>query len=211
MPWNSGEVRLAGQRPPSGRGRGPASRSVWRTSRMMRLWSGCLALLLLLAAGGRVQADPILTDLPPSVYITVGNLDWAWASPVASVDWFGSNTLLPPDTHPGWRYATDEELANRPPASAFLIDPTHPDPDYGGPLANVRNAVPYWNTFFTHLDYFDAATYNAVRSTPDGSYFETWYVREASTTPEPASLTLLGIGGAGLLAYGWRRKVGRRI
>jgi hypothetical protein len=34
----------------------------------------------------------------------------------------------------------------------------------------------------------------------------TSYSQEANATPEPASLTLVGLGAAGLLGYGWRRR-----
>src|SRR6188768_3717252 len=78
-----------------------------------------------------VFANPILSDLPSDAYITINGLDWAWASPVASHD-FGDNQLFDPELHAGWRFATAEEWAVRPSASAFDV------------LSNTAAAVPYW-------------------------------------------------------------------
>jgi hypothetical protein len=51
------------------------------------------------------------------------------------------------------------------------------------------------NQFGTTAGTFELATANDISST-----------FTATAAPEPASLTLLGIGVAGLLGYGWRRK-----
>jgi hypothetical protein len=164
---------------------------------------------ILLGGVAAATAGPITSDLPSSAYITVNGLDWAWASPVASTDW-GGNTLQEPGFHSGWRYATEAELANRPSAYDFLIDSSHSDPNYGGYLANVRNAAAYWNSTFTHIDFGDGVN-GYVRSTPDGSSYESWYVRDslaATPVPEPTSFVvfcLTAVTGAGYY-YLRRRK-----
>lgn len=134
------------------------------------------------------SANPILTDLPSSVYITVGDLEWTWAAPVSSVDWFGLNTLSAPDLHPGWRYATEAEFAARPDASAFL-----------GPDGVIQSAI-YWNTTFDYVDYGDGAG-GFIHRTLDAANdpYEIWYVR-GGAVPEPATwaLMLLGFGAVGV-------------
>jgi hypothetical protein len=63
---------------------------------------------------------------------------------------------------------------------------------------------------------YDNKTFAKLGVTP-GTYVWTWgtgthadsftlQVGPATATPEPASLTLLGIGAVGLLGYGWRRR-----
>ena len=108
--------------------------------------------LLLITSARTAQAALILTPLPEGTYITVADLDWAWASPV-STPFHSNNILYAPELHEGWRYATAQELANRPLTSAFLIDPLLP----ANP-ANLRNAAPYWNSVYTHIDYGDTIT-----------------------------------------------------
>jgi hypothetical protein len=49
-----------------------------------------------------------------------------------------------------------------------------------------------------HLDYFDGSTAPVISGLQ--------LVTEASVIPEPASLSLLSIGAAGLIGFGWRRR-----
>lgn len=156
-----------------------------------------LALALVTMVAGTANAILISTPLTADDYISYNGLDWAWASPVAAVNW-GSNELMAPSFHEGWRYATATEWASRPDASMFLTVP--------GDVSTAKNAVAYWNTYYTHIDYNDAVI-GYVTSSPTGSWDETWYVRDASGSapvPEPSTFILLGAGLAGL-AYTRKR------
>jgi hypothetical protein len=151
-----------------------------------------------IAAGGAgvATANPILLDLPSSTYITVGGLDWTWASAVSSVDFFGYNTLSDPSLHAGWRYATVAEFAARPDRSAFL--------DGNGDI--IQSTI-YWNTVFDFADFDNALTEVNRVIVPDDdltNYYEIFYVR-GGDVPEPASWALM-LAGFGLIGFAMRRR-----
>jgi hypothetical protein len=125
------------------------------------------------------DAAVILDDLPKGTYITVGGLDWTWASPVSAVEW-AENILYAPSLHAGWRYATEDEFAARPSAWAFV----RPD-------ETIINSAAYWNSYYTHVD-FDDGLGGYLARTPDGGPYDIWYVREA--VPELATWAMLVVG-----------------
>ncbi len=147
-----------------------------------------VAAAVLMAGASGTWANLVSTPLPDAAYITHDGLDWAWASPV-NEQWWGSNELMAPDFHEGWRFATDQEMASRP----TLADFTRPN-------ESLITASEYWNTYFTHVDASDLAS-GYVSSTWGHGVNETLYVRDADAPvvplPGAALLGLLGLSVAG--------------
>jgi hypothetical protein len=151
----------------------------------MKLKNCILSPLLTAGLVAPAFADPVLTDLTTADYITVGNLDWAWAAPITSGVWFGQNTLYQAGLHVGWREATDLEWASRP-----------IDADFGGKCASK-----YWNSNFTHCDFGDTLSQHWIAA-PENTA-DLWYVRDTpvdpAQVPEPDSLALAAVALLALL------------
>lgn len=153
------------------------------------------------------SASLITNDLTEDSFYTYAELDWAWVSPV-NIQFIGcsnlvlnpdlyltsvysdpnnscDNQLLDPSFHAGWRFATDDELQilkNEISLSNFIRA------DF-----SFINATMYWNTSFTHVDYVDFMNGN-FSSQWGNSTFETFYVRDAKTVPEPTTLMIFALG-----------------
>ena len=154
-------------------------------------------------------------------YVSVGNLDFAWASPVNVEYWDDYNKLYAPTIHEGWDYATSEELqilfANVTLADFYISDSVY------------RNAVKFCNSYFEYVvlrftvggvEYIDESNLanftnkqvNSFWTIGDmdtfGSDFETFYVRRnyqggggSVNVPEPTTVMIFG-----LIALALRKK-----
>lgn len=160
--------------------------------RKARLRLATVAVVLTVGISG-ASAALTVGPLPDTAYITIGGLDWAWASPV-NVQFHGSNELMPPEFQEGWRFATDAEMASLP----SLADFTRPD-------GSLIKAPEYWNTYYTHVDPTDYAGGYVASQWGSGPYdeYDTVYVRDVSVIPAPGALALVG---AGLLSLVARRR-----
>jgi hypothetical protein len=161
-----------------------------------------LASLASLALGLTVYAAPahaiINAPVPAANYITFGGADWAWISPCPPSGMGPDGTQCgSPNTvdftyqaTQGWRLPTAAELLAGPSVADF------------GTASSFKCASAWFNTFYSHCDYGDAAG-GAVYGAPGGGvwYAETWAIR----VPEPASWALMIIG-FGFVGAGLRRQ-----
>lgn len=163
-----------------------------------------LASFIALFLSSIAHAGLITTDLTEDNYITVGNLDWAWASPV-NVPSVMSNTLFVPTIHTGWRYAVGDELLILQSLTLSQFEVR----DANNNLLYIKQAVEYWNDLATHIDVddFNAGMRASTWTTdPANEYnYETFYVRGVKV-PEPSSIMIFGIA---LIALSMRKRTAK--
>jgi len=124
-------------------------------------------------------------DVPASNFLTLGGLDWAWASPCSGN---GTDCAEPITFHDGWRYpSTFEYDVLMPAAKAALAS--------GGICASG-----WFQHNWTHCDFTDPM-FRIDDPSTWGLVYDTLVVRGA---PAPGVLALVGVG---LLGFGLRRKL----
>lgn len=147
-----------------------------------------------LSMAGTANAT-INAPVPTTNFITVGNLDWAWAGPCAPFagntcnDFFAGDvdTMTAFQAADGWHIPTAAEWATRP---AWT--------DFAGACAS-----PWFGSGWGHCDFGDTLYDYGYGGGDQGAYSETWFVRGA--VPEPAAWLLM-IAGFGMIGATLRRR-----
>jgi hypothetical protein len=182
----------------------------------------------ILLAGSASQASLVNLPVPSNAYIQIGNLDWAWASPLAG------NVDLSYEGQFGWRLPTATELVNAPLATQFIFRGANvpfggSDPLTGANFqfttgSNLNGdaalAAPYFNNCCNWGDYGNAPGSNGANVVPWAGqpgafgFSESLVVRDvASPAPGPTpgaglmSLALLALAG---IAANYRGSMGAR-
>ena len=177
------------------------------------------AAALALVSGATSAMAIVNTPVASNAYITIGSLDWAWASPCGAFGSCGDIDLTYQATQ-GWRLPTAAEFAVHPIASQFVFaganvpnggsDAFGNTFQAGSPGADGACATAYFSNFYTHCDWSDGVAGNWFDpSSPNVPYSvpETLLVRSAMVggVPEPETWGLL-IAGFGLVGTALRRR-----
>jgi len=161
-------------------------------------------IVLSFITAGVANATLITEDLTEDNYVTIGQLDWAWASVintngVALNEIYGPTDVFDPALNVTWRYAQADELSA---FIALILDNTDHYLDlftlkdeFGNTLKDDQNrvqykhAIPFWNSAYEdvysgsggNVDNFLAGKINSKVSTFSGSFNpfvaspEDWY------------------------------------
>jgi hypothetical protein len=162
--------------------------------------AGFLAGALLVLGVGTASADHLVgPDVPAALIVVNGGLEWAYANPCPPGGCPAGNGAFVGGLPFGWVVAS---------AADWIASTWNSNAEVYAAFAG-KCASPYFDDT-SNYDHCDAligfpgeAIYNAPWSHHDG-FDETFVVRQA--IPEPASMTLLGAGLAGLAAKVRRRR-----
>jgi len=163
-----------------------------------------LAAFFVLLISSVAHAGLIKSELTEANYVTIGDLDWTWASS-ENVSWTG-NTIYTPDSiiglagwdRAGWRHAEASELL------AFINNRDITNFSYLNAANETvyKNSFIFWNTFLTDVTSVDVDAFNSglietylVGDNGNSSWAdETFYVRNTpSEVPEPSTLLIFAI------------------
>jgi hypothetical protein len=192
-----------------------------------------LAAFFFLLLSSVAHATLITTDLTEDNYVTIGELDWAWASIISAngPDFTnvisGPKEVFEPSLDVQWRIATSDELSHF--ISQILIDPAaylslfEKKDSAGNTLKDgqnrvlYKNAFTFWNTEINDDDLFSG---NNTENFMDGKIkgqVSTYGVNDAFPTdwkfetfyvrdvkvPEPSSILIFAIA---LIALSLRKR-----
>ncbi|MBA6355964.1 MULTISPECIES: PEP-CTERM sorting domain-containing protein [unclassified Colwellia] len=157
----------------------------------------------------------IKSELTQDNYVTIGGLDWTWAS-AENASW-ASNTIYTPDSidslngwdRKGWRHAESSELL------IFINNRDIADFSYLNASNELvyKNSFVFWNTAITEVSDIDVDGFNAglietylVGDNNTSSWaYETFYVRNTpAQVPEPTTIMIFAIA---LIALSMRNRV----
>lgn len=143
--------------------------------------------------------DKLTDDLLNINFITFGNWDFVWASPVNIADYYSDNTLYTPDVQKNWDFAENHSDALNILMNVLTVDDFYDD-------INNRyiQGTQFFNTDFHYVDNDDfgnrASQFTAQDNPFRGFYeqYETFFVRavanrpsqESASVPEPATLLI---------------------
>ncbi|MEH6404897.1 MAG: hypothetical protein V7750_16085, partial [Sneathiella sp.] len=159
------------------------------------------------------QAAPLNVAVPANAYISIGNLNWAWAAPCAPTAPSCGIIDLSFQGPLGWRLPSAAEFASHPVAADFVFPGANvPNGGVGadGATFNVAPggaaacAAPYFSSIHKHCDWSNGVA--GLWANPAGgssSHYESLVVREISAIPLPFALPLFG---AGLVVLGLMRR-----
>ena len=163
---------------------------------MKVLRAGFLAIALSTVGVGSAYADHFVgVDVPAALIVVNGGLEWAYANPCPPGGCPAGNGAFVGALPFGWAVASGANWS----ASSWSSN-AQVFAAFAGKCASAYFAD---TSGYDHCDFNDVGIYNAPWSAHDG-FDETFVVRQA--IPEPASLTLLGAGLAGLAARVRRRR-----
>ncbi|MEI4486038.1 VPLPA-CTERM sorting domain-containing protein [Frigidibacter sp. MR17.14] len=163
-----------------------------------------LAAAFSVAASAAGAATIYSGEIPVADYITIGDADWAWASPCgADIDSCANFDIAEQATY-GWRLPDAKEIADYilPSVSDFVASFFKDD--------IYACASGWFNSSWTHCDVSDALA--GFVWNVDGGYFsETFVIRTAGGAPGPAPVPvpaagLMMVAGLGGLAALRRRR-----